>query len=42
MSKAMGQVNYEFKRELESVFSGYKAMFAEKKNHEESSAEVSV
>ena len=26
MSKAMGKVNYEFKRELKNVFSGYKAM----------------
>ena len=31
MSKATGQVNYVFKRELENVFNGYKAMLAEKK-----------
>ena len=30
MSKTLGQVNYEIKRELKNVFSGDKAMLAEK------------
>ena len=32
MSKTTGQVNYEFKNEMEKVFNGYKAMLAEKNN----------
>ena len=31
MSKAMGRVNYKFKRELENLFSGDRAMLADQK-----------